>query len=74
MVAVFTPLCAYSFRHPHFWSLQGNGNPAELEADVLTGTYFLRLADQRVRHSLAALTDNNDDETTATADAVLKGF
>jgi alkylation response protein AidB-like acyl-CoA dehydrogenase len=53
---------------------QGNGNPAELEADVLTGTYFLRLADQRVRHSLAALTDNNDDETTATADAVLKGF
>ena len=25
---VFTWICAYSFRHPHFWSLHGNGSPA----------------------------------------------
>ena len=24
---VFTSVCAYSFRHPHFWSLQANGSP-----------------------------------------------
>ena len=23
---VFTPICAYSFRHPHFWSLQPNAS------------------------------------------------
>ena len=24
MSGVFTQICAYSFRHPHFWSLQAN--------------------------------------------------
>jgi hypothetical protein len=24
---VFTHICAYSFRHPHLWSLQDNGSP-----------------------------------------------
>ncbi len=27
MVGVFTPRCAYSFRHPHFWSLHPTGFP-----------------------------------------------
>ena len=27
MSKVFTWMCAYSFRHPHFWSLQVNGSP-----------------------------------------------
>jgi hypothetical protein len=53
---------------------QQNGNPVERQAELQAGTYFLRLADQRVRQSLAALTDNDDEQTTATADAVLKTF
>jgi hypothetical protein len=28
VLEIFTLVCAYSFRHPHFWSLQGNGSPA----------------------------------------------
>ena len=27
MSEVFTLISAYSFRHPHFWSLQANGSP-----------------------------------------------
>jgi acyl-CoA dehydrogenase family protein 9 len=53
---------------------EGNGNPAELGRDVLAGKYFLRLADRRVRQSLAALRDNDDTMTTATANAVLERF
>ena len=50
---------------------QGNGQPDEVGRDVLAGRYFLRLADRRVRQSLAALADNDDGLTTATADAYL---
>lgn len=50
----------------------GNGNPAELDRDVSAGRYFLKLADRRIRHSLAALADNDDDLTTKTADALLQ--
>jgi alkylation response protein AidB-like acyl-CoA dehydrogenase len=53
---------------------EGNGNPAELARDVAAGKYFLRLADRRVRQSLAALKDNDDTMTTATANAVLEKF
>ena len=28
MLKIFTLVCAYSFRHPHFWSLQGNVSTA----------------------------------------------
>jgi alkylation response protein AidB-like acyl-CoA dehydrogenase len=52
--------------------VHGNGNPAELRRDVLAGKYFLRLASRRVRQSLAALTDNDDEMTTATANGVLE--
>ena len=50
----------------------GNGNPAELNREVAAGKYFLRLADRRIRQNLAALWDNDDAETTKTADAVLE--
>ena len=40
--------------------------------DVIAGRYFLKLSDRRIRESLAALNDNDDDLTTRTADAVLK--
>jgi alkylation response protein AidB-like acyl-CoA dehydrogenase len=49
----------------------GNGNPVEVERDVTAGRYFLRLSDRRVRQCLAALSDNDDRETTEAADAAL---
>ncbi|HVS39002.1 MAG TPA: acyl-CoA dehydrogenase family protein, partial [Gemmataceae bacterium] len=49
----------------------GNGNPDEVGRDVQAGRYYLRLADRRVKQLLAALDDNDDAETTATADSVL---
>jgi alkylation response protein AidB-like acyl-CoA dehydrogenase len=50
-----------------------NGNP-EAARDIAAGRYFLRLADRRIRHCLAALHDNDDAATTATADAILGKF
>jgi alkylation response protein AidB-like acyl-CoA dehydrogenase len=52
----------------------GNGNAAEISRDVTAGRYFLRLADRRIRQNLAALTDNDDEQTTATANVVLERF
>jgi alkylation response protein AidB-like acyl-CoA dehydrogenase len=52
----------------------GNGNPAEVARDVAAGRHFLRLSNRRVRLCLAALDDNDDADTTATADAVLQRF
>jgi alkylation response protein AidB-like acyl-CoA dehydrogenase len=52
----------------------GNGNPAEVARDVAAGRHFLRLSQRRVRQCLAALDDNDDADTTATADAVLEKF
>jgi alkylation response protein AidB-like acyl-CoA dehydrogenase len=53
---------------------EGNGSPKELERDVGVGRYYLRLADRRVRQSLAALKDNDDEMTTTTANAVLEKY
>jgi acyl-CoA dehydrogenase family member 9 len=50
----------------------GNGNPAEIERDLQAGRYFLRLADRRIRQNLAALRDNDDEQTTAAANAALE--
>jgi alkylation response protein AidB-like acyl-CoA dehydrogenase len=52
----------------------GNHQPLEDHPDLIAGRYFLKLADRRIRHNLAALNDNDDSETTRTANAVLKGF
>src|SRR6266481_5029981 len=52
----------------------GNHQPAEDKADVIAGRYFLKLADRRIRHHLAALHDNDDGETTRTANDVLREF
>jgi len=49
----------------------GNGNPTELARDVQAGRYFLTISDRRIRQALAALSDNDDAETTKTADAAL---
>ena len=52
----------------------GNGNPAEVARDVTVGRYFLTISDRRMRQCLAALSDNDDADTTATADAVLERY
>jgi alkylation response protein AidB-like acyl-CoA dehydrogenase len=52
----------------------GNGNPTETAREVAVGRYYLRISDRRIRESLAALRDNDDAETTSTADAVLAKF
>ena len=48
-----------------------NGNAEERDRDVQAGRYFMRLANRRIRQNLAALTDNDDEQTTKTADAEL---
>ena len=41
-----------------------------MNRDVQAGRYFLKLSNRRIRQCLAALNDNDDTETTATADAL----
>jgi alkylation response protein AidB-like acyl-CoA dehydrogenase len=52
----------------------GNGRREEAARDIQVGRYFLKLSDRKVRQCLAALADNDDKETTRTADAVLERF
>src|SRR5262249_45267530 len=54
--------------------LHGNHAPDEVNRDVAAGRYFLRLADRRIRNNLAALWDNDDAQTTATANTILERF
>jgi len=49
----------------------GNLYPAEVSADVTAGRYFLKLANRRMLQNLAALGDNDDEQTTAAANAAL---
>jgi alkylation response protein AidB-like acyl-CoA dehydrogenase len=51
---------------------QSNGNPDEARRDAVAGRYFLTLANRRIKQNLAALTDNNDEATTAAADAAME--
>jgi alkylation response protein AidB-like acyl-CoA dehydrogenase len=48
-----------------------NGRTEEVERDAQAGRYFLTLSDRKIRQCLAALDDNDDQETTRTADAVM---
>jgi hypothetical protein len=52
----------------------GNGHAEEVARDVAAGRYFLRLSNRRIKQCLAALSDNEDASTTATADAVLEKY
>jgi hypothetical protein len=69
---LYASSCVLS-RLDHLLTL-GNGNPTEVARDVAAGKYFLRLANRRIRHCLAALDDNDDQDTTATAEATLERF
>jgi acyl-CoA dehydrogenase family protein 9 len=44
---------------------------APISRDINIGRFYLKAANRRIRQSLAALWDNDDDETNATADLVL---
>jgi acyl-CoA dehydrogenase family member 9 len=48
-----------------------NSHPEELARDVQAGRYFLALANRRIKQNLAALWDNDDGMTNATADVML---
>jgi alkylation response protein AidB-like acyl-CoA dehydrogenase len=52
----------------------GNHSPAEVNREVAAGRYFMRLSDRRIKQHLAALTDNDDEQTTLAADAALERF
>lgn len=52
--------------------INGNGAPREHDGQVRAGRYFLQLANRRIQQQLAALADNDDEETTLTADTFLK--
>ena len=52
----------------------GNGNAVEVARDVQAGRYFLRLSNRRIQQCLAALTDNDDADTTATANTILERY
>ncbi|MFN4257974.1 MAG: acyl-CoA dehydrogenase family protein [Gemmataceae bacterium] len=54
--------------------LLSHSNGADSRSDVEAGRYFLKLANRRIRHNLAALQDNDDDATTTTANAALEKF
>ncbi|HEX3997318.1 MAG TPA: acyl-CoA dehydrogenase family protein [Pirellulales bacterium] len=43
----------------------------QVRKDLITGRYFLRAAERRIRANLAALWDNDDRETTEAADLLL---
>lgn len=49
----------------------GNHNPAEVERDIQAGRYFLKLANRRIQQNLLALWDNEDEDTTKTANVFL---
>jgi acyl-CoA dehydrogenase family protein 9 len=49
----------------------GNGKPDELQREAQAGRYFLKLANRRIQNNMAALWENDDADTTKTADAFL---
>jgi hypothetical protein len=67
---VYASSCALS-RLDHLM-VHGNNTPAEAKREEIAGRYFLKLADRRARQSLASLTENDDDLTTAAANAALE--
>jgi alkylation response protein AidB-like acyl-CoA dehydrogenase len=66
---LYASSCALA-RLDHLLSV-GNGRAEDVERDVQAGRYFLKLSDRKVRQCLEALSDNDDADTTRTADAVM---
>jgi hypothetical protein len=69
---LYASSCALS-RLDHLLTL-GNGDAAEAGREIKAGRYFLKLSDRSIRACLEALRDNDDADTTATADAFLERY
>ncbi len=67
---LYASSCTLS-RMDHLLTSSGNGHAADLDRDLAAGRFFLALARRRVKQNLAALWDNDDAETSNTADAFL---
>ncbi|MFM7148705.1 MAG: acyl-CoA dehydrogenase family protein, partial [Gemmataceae bacterium] len=52
----------------------GNGQPDSARREEQIGRYYLKLSARKVQQCLAALSSNDDSDTTSTADAVLSGY
>lgn len=51
---------------------KGNGSQTDFEQDIRAGRYYMTISDRRIRQLLAAISDNDDEETTKVADGYLK--
>jgi hypothetical protein len=51
-----------------------NGNAAEQAREAAAGRYYLQLSNRRILQCLAALNDNDDKDTTETANKVLERY
>jgi alkylation response protein AidB-like acyl-CoA dehydrogenase len=52
---------------------QQNGEMVDIKPSLVTGRYYLRTAERRIRRNLADLWDNDDEATTEAADLLLTG-
>ena len=52
--------------------MSGANGHGDVQREIQAGRYFLMMANRRIKQNLAALWDNDDGMTTATADAWLK--
>ena len=48
-----------------------NGEAIDFKPSLVTGRYYLRTAERRIRRNLADLWDNDDEVTTEVADLLL---
>jgi len=71
-IDAYASACALS-RLDHLLG-RSNGDARQARAEIAAGGYFLALADRRMTRNLAALKDNDDPQTTATADASMDLF
>jgi len=53
--------------------LLGDPSSPQRELDLVAGRYYLTTADRAIRQNLANLWSNDDSETTALADLLLRG-
>lgn len=67
---LYASSCALS-RLDHLLS-SGNGVHPDSDPAIVSGRYFLQIADRRIRQHLAALSDNDDAMTTTAANLVIE--
>lgn len=70
---LYASACTIS-RVDHLMTLAGTNGTADIHRDIQVGRYYLQHSEHRIRQSLAALKENEDEETTRTADAILERF